>query len=219
MTVNRVGRVLRRWLHSTGACCSAFLPLWLTTSLIAHANLCWTFRNLPHHLCAASVASLGDLSSPCSLPHSPLSLVSGAYSLSPLDFLKPAPSPVCSQCGSVEWSTHATPFILLLFMHFKFFNFSLYFRTCDTTSWLDLSSISCNRSCLQVTSSTGQACHTLVTYIHTISYLLQMPSMDDIITDRLRVLFHMLRNSVENFRSPSLSPRLLRLIIPYSMYC
>jgi len=64
--------------------------------------------------------------------------------------------------------------------------------------------------------STGQAHHTLVMHICTIGYLLQMPSMDDIITNQLRVLFHMLRNSVENFCSPSLGLRLLRLIIPYS---
>jgi len=107
VTVNRVGRVLRWWLHSTGVCFSAFLPLWLTTSLIAHTNLCWTFQNLPHHLCVASVASLGDLSSPHSLPHSPSSLVSGAYSLSLLDFSKPAPSPVCSQPGhSIPLGVH-----------------------------------------------------------------------------------------------------------------
>jgi len=155
-------------------CFSAFLPLWLTTSLIAHINLHWTFWNLPHRLCAASVASPGNLSSPCSLPHSPLSLVSRVYSLSPLDFSKPAPLPVCGQCGSAEWSTHATPFILLLFMHFKFFNFSLYFRSHDTTGWLDLSSISHNRSCLQVTSLTGWARHTLVTHTCAISYLQQM---------------------------------------------
>ena len=59
----------------------------------------------------------------------------------------------------------------------------------------------------------------LVMHICTISYLLQTASMDDIITNQLRVLFHMLRNSVKNFHSSSLGPRLLRLIIPYSMYC
>jgi len=70
----------------------------------------------------------------------------------------------------------------LFFMHFKFFDFSLYFRSCNTTGWLNLSSISCNRSCLH-----KQAHHTLVMHTHTIGYLLQMPMWYDVMASNFFV--------------------------------
>jgi len=67
--------------------------------------------------------------------------------------------------GSAEWSTHGTSFILLFFVHFKFFDFSLYFRSRDTTR---------NRSCLHKQARlllVGLVTHTCTMYQYALYFV------------------------------------------------